>query len=106
MPTQFLHLTPQETRRNKPGDEKKSTIKSWEEHKKDLFVENIDEKKVRDLIKLNAVTIINKCEINSFMQEIENIFEHSKTMTFTSFTVKSPTSVTDSKDKAWCSHDC
>ena len=102
-----LHLKVKHIPRNKPGDEKKSTIKSWEEHKKDLFVENIDKTKVQDLInKLNAVTIINKCEINSFMQEIENIFEHSKTMTFTSFTVKSPTSVTDSKDKAWFSHDC
>ena len=72
MPTQPKMSSCQETKH-----------KRWEENKKDLFFENLNQNKVDEILNtLNDMTQPNKDDINAIMSKIEDIFKTTSNNTF------------------------
>lgn len=85
------------------GDEHKR----WEEPKKQLFVENLDQDKIQDVLnKLNNITQPNKESINDIMSDIEVIFNTTRNNTFTKYVSTDNSIKTKSHEKRWFNNTC
>ena len=72
MPTQV-------TANSHPNDKHKR----WEESKKDLFLENLNQNKMNEILNtLNDITQPSKDSINAIMTKIEGIFKTTHNNTF------------------------
>ena len=102
-----MHINITHVPNDKSIKKKKKVVKSWEESKKHLFFENVDQSKIQELIdRIDNVTTVQRNDVNDFMNEIENIFENAKNASFASVEINGTYAGSISKDKLWFSSDC
>ena len=81
--------------------------KRWEESKKDLFLENLDQNKVNEILNtLNDITQPSKDSINAIMTKIEGIFKTTRNNTFSKQKVIHHNNKTSTNSKPWFNNKC
>ena len=96
MPTQV-------TANSHPNDKHKR----WEESKKDLFLENLNQNKMNEILNiLNDITQPSKDSINAIMTKIEGIFKTTHNNTFSKQKFIHHINKTRTNSKPWFNNKC
>ena len=75
--------------------------------KKDLFLENLDQNKVNEILNtLNDITQPSKDSINAIMTKIEGIFKTTRNNTFSKQKVIHHNNKTSTNSKPWFNNKC